>query len=55
MSARDHCSIHTAVLQAVLFAVKQAYQFQERKYMVLSDSLSALKALGILKKPTITC
>ena len=26
---RDHCSIHTAQLQAVLFALEQAYQSQE--------------------------
>ena len=26
---RDHCSIYTAQLQAILFALKQAYQSQE--------------------------
>ena len=46
---RDHCSIKTAELQAILFALKQAYQFQERKFMIFSDSLSALKALRKLK------
>ena len=46
---RDHCSIYTAELQAILFALKQAYQSQERKFMIFSDSLSALQALGKLK------
>ena len=46
---RDHCSIYTAELQAILFAIKQAYQSQERKFMIFSDSLSALQALGKLK------
>ena len=43
---RDHCSIYTAELQAILFALKQAYKSQERKFMIFSDSLSALQALG---------
>ena len=43
---RDHSSIDTAELQAILFAFKQAYQSQENKIMILfSDSLSALQAL----------
>ena len=42
---RDHCSIYTAELQAILFALKQAYQSQESKFMVFSDSLPALQAL----------
>ena len=46
---RDHCSIYTAELQAILFALKQAYQSQERKFMIFSDSLSALQVLGKLK------
>ena len=46
---RDHCSIYTAELQAILFALKQAYQSQEKKFMIFSDSLSALQALGKLK------
>ena len=46
---RDHCSIYTAELQAILFALKQAYQSQERKFMIFSDSLSALQGLGKLK------
>ena len=46
---RDHCSIYTAELQAILFALKQACQFQERKFIIVSDSLSALQALGKLK------
>ena len=31
---RDHCSIYTAELQAILFALKQAYQSQQRKFMI---------------------
>ena len=46
---RDHCSIYTAELQAILFALKQAYQSQERKFMIFSDSLSALHALRKFK------
>ena len=46
---RKHCSIYTAELQAILFALKQAYQSQETKFMIFSDSLSALQALGKLK------
>ena len=46
---RDHCSIYTAELQAILFALKQAYQSQEKKFMIFSDSQSALQALGELK------
>ena len=41
---RDHCSIYTAELQAVLFALKQVYQSKEKKFMIFSDSLSALQA-----------
>ena len=32
-----------------LFAVKQAYQSQESKFMIFSDSLSALQALKKIK------
>ena len=46
---RDHCSIYTAELQAILFALKQAYQSQERKFMIFSDSLSTLQAPEKLK------
>ena len=46
---RDHCSIHTAELQPIIFALKQAYRSPERKVMIFSDSLSALQALGKLK------
>ena len=35
---RDHCSIYTAELQAILFALKQAYQSQEeKKFIIFSD------------------
>ena len=46
---RNHCSIYTAELQAILFAVKQAYQSQESKFTIFSDSMSALQAPGKLK------
>ena len=46
---RDHCSVYTAELQAILFAFKQAYQSQKRTFLIFSDSLSALQALGKLK------
>ena len=46
---RDHCSIYTAELQAILFALKQVYQSKEKKFMIFSDSLSALQALKNLK------
>ena len=36
---RDHCSIYTAELQAILFALKQAYQSQESIHDFFSDSL----------------
>ena len=36
-------------LQSTLFALKQAYQSQERKFSIFSGSLSALQALGKLK------
>ena len=42
---RDHCSLYTAELQAILFALKQAYQSLESSFMIFSDSLSALQAL----------
>ena len=46
---RDHCSIYTAELQAILFALKKIYQSKEKKFMIFSDSLSALQALKNLK------
>ena len=42
---KDHCSIYTAELQAIQFALKQVYQSKEKKFMIFSDSLSALQAL----------
>ena len=41
---RDHCSIYTAELQAILFALKQVYQSKEKKFMIFLDSPSALQA-----------
>ena len=47
---RDHCSIYTAELQAILFVLKQTYQSQESKSMIFfPDLLSALQALEKLK------
>ena len=42
---RDHCSIYTAELQAVPFALKQAYQSEESRFTIFSDSLFASQAL----------
>ena len=36
---RDHCCIYTAELQAILFALEQVYQTQERKFILFSDSI----------------
>ena len=36
-------------LQAILFALKQAYQSWESEFMIFSDSLSALQALEKLR------
>ena len=46
---RDHCSIYTAELQAILFALKQVYQSKEKKFMIFWDSLSALQVLKDFK------
>ena len=46
---RDHCSVYTAELQAIVFAFRQAYQPQESKFMIFFDSSSALQALEKLK------
>ena len=43
---RDHCSVYTAELQA-LISLKQVYQSKEKKFMIFSDSLSALRVLKI--------
>ena len=40
---RHHGTIYTAELQASLFALKKAYQSQESKFIILSESLSALQ------------
>ena len=36
-------------MQSSVFALKQAHQSQESKFVIFSDSLSALQALGKLK------
>ena len=47
---RDHCSIYTAELQAILFALKQVHQSKtNNKLMIFSGSLSALQALKNFK------
>ena len=46
---RDHCSIHTAELQPILFALKLAYQSRARKFFILSYLLCALHVLEKLK------
>ena len=46
---RDHCSVYTAELQAVLFALKQVYWSKEKKFMIFSELLSALQALKNFK------
>ena len=46
---RDHCSVYTAELQAILFAPQQACQFRESKFVIFSDSLPALLAQEKLK------
>ena len=33
----DPCSIYTAELQAIMFALKQVYQSKEKKFMIFSD------------------
>ena len=45
---RDHCSIYTAELQAVLFALKQVYQSKEKRNSRFSQIL-ALQALKNFK------
>ena len=46
---RDHCSIYTAELKAIVLVPKQAYQSQKSKVvsfcLFVSDSLSILQAL----------
>ena len=46
---RDHCSIYTAELQAIQFALKQVYQSKEKKFMIFSDLVSALHVLKDFK------
>ena len=46
---RDHCCIYTAELQTILFALKQVYQSKEKKFMIFSNTLSALQALKNFK------
>ena len=46
---RNHCSIYTAELQAILFVLKQAYQSKEKKFTIFADSVSAMQVLKNLK------
>ena len=43
---RTDASIYTAELQALILALKLAYQSKERSFLILSDSLSALQAIA---------
>ena len=52
---KDRCSIDTAELQAILLALKQAYQSQERKFMIFSLAIRFTSAREIKKKMTILC
>ena len=51
---RDHCSIYTVELQAVLFALKQVYQSKEKKIMIFLTRSLLCKHLKTLKL-TILC
>ena len=44
---RDHCSVYTAELQAILLALKQAYQSQESKFMIFSLTIRFTSAWKI--------
>ena len=52
---RDHCSVYTAELQTILFALKQAYQSQERKFIIFFQSHSPLYKRSEKSKLTILC
>ena len=45
----DCCSLYTAELEDILFALQQAYRSKESKFMIFSDYLSALQAQEELK------
>ena len=54
----DHCSIYTAELKAIILALKHVYNIEDsNKFLILSDSLSALQALKNLKTdhPFLAC
>ena len=42
---RDHCFIYSAELRAILFALKQAYQSQDRKFMISFQTHYPLQSL----------
>ena len=46
MRLQADASIYTAELQALILALKLAYQSKERSFLILSDSLSALQAIA---------
>ena len=48
---RHHCSIEKAELQAILFALKQAWQYEERKFMIFSR-LTILLMVSLKKLKT---
>ena len=46
---RNHCSIFTAELEAILLALKIVYQRGEENVLIVSDSMSALQAVSSMK------
>ena len=42
---RDNCSVYTVELQAILFARKQAYQSQERKFFIFQTHYPLYKRM----------
>ena len=45
----DDSSIYTAELRAILLALKHIYCSKRKSFLILSDSLSSLKAIFNLK------
>ena len=45
----DSCSVFTAELRGILLALKHIYQSEEKYFLILSDSLSALQAISTRK------
>ena len=45
----DFCSIYSAELKAILLALKYIYQSKHSRFLIISDSLSALQAISTRK------